>query len=165
LELRVARDKRNSAEVEAIVQDFVGNVAGKHAVNADLDAGMQFAELGERREKGVDGTFVDPERKFATLEALEFAEAFLDFVAEVDEALGVVAKKRAGVGQADGAGTADEERLAEGVFELANGQADGRLGAIKTLRGAGEAAFPGNGQKDLEFTEIHASPRPSIEWP
>ena len=149
LELRVARDEGDGAEIEAIVEDFVWNVAGKHAVNPDLDAGMQLAEFGERGKKGVDGAFVNPERKFAALEAFEFGKAFFDFVAKVDEALGVVAKKRACVGQADGARTTDEKRLAEGVLEFADGQADGRLGAIKALRGAGKAAFLGHAQKYL----------------
>src|SRR5215831_14520665 len=57
-QLRVARDERDGAEIEAIVQDFVRNVAGKHAVNADLDAGVQFAEFRERGQKSVDGAFV-----------------------------------------------------------------------------------------------------------
>ena len=141
LELRVARDERNGAEVQAIVQDFVRNVAGKHAVDAHLDARVQFAEFGKRGEKRVDGAFVHAERKFAALEAFEFGEAFFDFVAEIDEAFSVVAEKRARVGQANGAGTADEERLAERVLKLANGQADGRLRPIEALSGAGEAAL------------------------
>ena len=149
LELRVARDERDGAEIEAIVQDFVRNVAGKHAVNADLDAGVQFAEFRERGQKSVDGAFVDAEREFAALEAFEFAEAFFDFVAKIDEAFGVVAEKGARVGQSDGTGSADKERLAERVLELADGQTDGRLRAIEALGRAGKAALLGNGQKDL----------------
>ena len=161
LELRVARDERDGAEIEAVVQDFVRNVARKHAVNAHLNAGVEFAELSERREKCVDGAFVDAERKFAAFEALEFGEALFDFVAEIDEAFGIVAEKGSCVGQADGACAADEKRLAERVFELANSQTDRRLRAVKTLGGAREAAFLGDHQKNLEFTEIHASPSPA----
>lgn len=106
----------------------------------------------------MDGAFIDAERKFAALETFELGEAFFYLVAKVDEALGVVAEKGACVGQADRARAADEKRLAERVFELADGQADGRLRAIKPLRSARKAAFFGNGQKDLQFTEIHASP-------
>jgi len=106
---------------------------------------VEFAERGERRKKGVDGAFINAEREFTALEAFEFAEAFFDLVAEIDEALGVVAEKRAGVGQADGTGAADKERLAKRVLELADGQANGRLGAIKALRRAGEAALFCNG--------------------
>jgi hypothetical protein len=155
LQLRVARDVGDGAEVEAIVEDFVGDVAGKHAMDADLHAGMFFAKYGEGGEESVDGAFVDAERKFAALEAFELGEAFFDFVAEVDEAFGVVFEEGAGVGHAHGAGAADEEGLAEAVFEFANRQADRGLGAIEAFGGAREATFFGNGEKDLKFAEIH----------
>ena len=149
LKLGITRDERNGAEIEAIVQDLVRNIAGKHAMDANQDSGVQFAEGGEGGEKRVDGAFVDAKGEFSALEAFEFGEAFLDFVAEIDEAFGIVAEKGARVGQADGAGSADKKRLAERVLELANGQADGRLRAIKTLGRAGEAALLGDHQKDL----------------
>jgi len=136
LELGVAWDEGNGAEVETVVQDLVRNVARKHAVNADLDAGMQLTELRERREKSVDGAFVDSERKLAALEAFEFGKAFLDFVAEINEALGVIPQESSGVREADGAGSSDKERLAERVLQLANGQTDGWLSAIKALGSA-----------------------------
>jgi len=127
-------------------------------MNTHLDARVKFAKRGERGKQCVDGAFVDAEREFAALEAFEFGEAFLDLVTEVDKTLGVVPKKGAGVGQADGTGAANEERLAERVFEFAYGKTDGRLRAIEALRGTGEAAFFGNHQKNLQLTEIHISP-------
>src|SRR5579863_5323684 len=127
------------------------NIAGKHTVNANQHAGVEFAELSKGREQGVDGAFVDAEGKFAAIEAGELGEAFFYFVAKVDEALGVVAQERAGVGEADRARAADKERLAEAVFELANCQADGGLGAVEAFGGAGEAAFARYGEKDLQF--------------
>jgi len=157
LELRVTGHKGHRAEIEPVVHDFMGNIAGKHAVQADLDAGMGFAEFGDGRKESVDGAFVDAEGEFAALEALEVHQAFLDFVAQVEEALGVFAKEGAGVGEADGARAADEEGLAEGFFELADGQADRGLRAVKAFGGAREAALAGDGQKDLEFSEIHGS--------
>ena len=120
LQLRVARNEGDGAEIEAVVEDFVRDVAGKHAVHAHLHAGMFFAEDGERGEQSVDGAFVDAQRKFAALEAFELGEALFDFVAEVEEALGVVLQQGAGVGHAHRAGATDKERLAEAVFEFAN---------------------------------------------
>ncbi len=151
LQLRIAGDVGDGAEIEAVVQDFVRNVAREHAVKADLHAGVGFAELGDGWEQGMDGAFVDAEGEFAALEALEFHKAFLDFVAEVEEAFGVFAEQVAGVGEADRAGSADEEGLAEGVFELADGQADSGLRAIQAFGGAGEAALAGYGEEDLQF--------------
>jgi hypothetical protein len=123
-------------------------------VDADLYAGMFLAEDGKGGKESVDGGFVDAEREFAALEAFEFGETFFDFVAEVDEALGVVFQEGSGIGEADWAGAANEKRLAERVLELADGEADGGLGAVKTLAGAGEAAFFRHHQKNLKFAEV-----------
>ena len=157
LKLRIARDKRNRAEIEAVVDHFVGNIAGEHAMKADLNARVGFSEVSQGGKESMDGALVDAEGEFAALEALEVHQAFLDFVAQVEEALGVFAKEGAGVGEADGARAADEEGLAEGFFELADGQADRGLRAVKAFGGAREAALAGDGQKDLEFSEIHGS--------
>jgi len=151
LQLGVARDEGDSAEVEAVVHHFVRDVAGKHAVEADLYAGMSFAELGESGEQGVDGAFIDAESEFTALEAFEFEEPLLDFISEIEEAFGVFAKELAGVGEAHGACTANEERLAERVFELADGEADGRLGAVEAFGGTRKAALAGNCKKNLKF--------------
>ena len=158
LELGIARHIGNGAKVEAVIEDFVGNVAGKHAMDADLDAGVQFTEFGERREKSVNGAFVDAQRKFAALEAFEFGESLFDLIAEIDEALGVLLQERSCIGEADRPGAADKKRLAEGIFELPHGQADRRLGAVEALSRTRETAFLGNHQKYLEFTQIHGSP-------
>jgi hypothetical protein len=123
-------------------------------VNADLNAGVKFAKFGEGREQGVDGAFVNAEREFAAFEALKFGEALFDFVAEVDESLGVVLQEGSSVGEADGAGAANDEWLAKGVLELADGQADGGLSAVKALGSAREAAFFRHHEKDLKFAEV-----------
>jgi hypothetical protein len=124
-------------------------------MDANEDPGMELAKGGEGRQQRVDGAFVDAEGELAAGESFEFAKSFFYFVAEIDQALGVVQEKSAGIGEADGASAAHEERLAEAVFELANGETDGRLRAVKAFGGAGEAAFLGNHQKYLEFSEIH----------
>lgn len=117
----------------------------------DLNTGVGFAELGEGGEERVNGAFVDAEGELAALKTLEVEKTFLDLVAEIEEALSVFAEERASVGEADRAGATDEERLAEGVFELADGQTDGGLSAVETFRGAREAAFAGNCKKNLKF--------------
>jgi hypothetical protein len=85
------------------------------------------------------------------MESFEFGEPLFHFVAKVQEALGVVSEQCARVGKADRTCATDEERLAEVLLELANGEADGRLGAIEALGGAREAAFASDGKEDLEF--------------
>jgi hypothetical protein len=151
-ELRIARHEGNGAEIESVVDDFVGNIAGEHAVEPDLDARVSFAEAGEGGEQGMDGALIDTQGKFAALEAFEFHQAFFDFVTEVEKAFSIFPEQGAGIGKADRACATDEEGLAEGILELTDGQADSGLGAIEALGGAREAAFSGNRQENLQFT-------------
>src|SRR4030081_464178 len=44
LQLRIARNVGDGAEVQTVVEDFMRNVARKHAMHADLHARMFFAE-------------------------------------------------------------------------------------------------------------------------
>jgi len=121
-------------------------------VDADLHAGMCFAKASQDREQGVDRAFVGAEGELAALEAFKFEEALLDLVAEIEKTFGVFAEKGAGIGETHGPGAADKERLLQGLFELADGEADGRLGAIEAFGSAAEASFLGYGQKNLQFT-------------
>jgi hypothetical protein len=113
----------------------------------------------------VDGAFIDAEREFAALQAFEFGEAFFDFVAEIDEALGVVFQEGSGIGEAYGAGAADEKRLPKRVFELADREADGGLSAVEAFGGAGKAAFFGHHEKNLKFAKVQGKLLvASISW-
>jgi hypothetical protein len=158
LELGVARHKGDGTEVQAIIEHFMRNIAGEHAVDTHLHAGMLFAKLTQSGEEGVNGALIHSKREFATLESLKLGEAFLDLIAEIDEAFGVVFQEGPRIGEADGPRATDKKRLPERVFKLADRQADGGLGAVKTLSRAREAAFLGNHQKYLKFTQIHGSP-------
>ena len=163
LELGIAGNVGDGAQIEAVIEDFVGDIAGKHAVDADLDAGMQFAKLGQGGEKRVNGTFVDADGKFAALETFEFGKTFFDFVAEVDEAFGVFLEEQAGVGETDRAGASNEQGLAEGIFEFADGKTDSGLRAVQAFGGAGKAAFLRDHKENLQFAEVHrVDSRPSI---
>jgi hypothetical protein len=155
LELRVARHEGDRAEVQAIVEDFVRDIAREHAMHADEHAGVLLAKGAESRKQGMNRAFVDAEGEFAAGEAAKLIKPFFDFVAEIDEALGVIAKEVARVGEAHRARAADEERLSETLLEFADGEADGRLCAVKAFGGAREAALAGDGQENLQFTEVH----------
>ncbi|MGA3178226.1 MAG: hypothetical protein ABSE19_12890 [Candidatus Acidiferrum sp.] len=86
-----------------------------------------------------------------TLESLQLHKALLHLVAQVDQTFGIFAQECAGIGQAHGAGAADKQRLAQGILQLADGQTDGGLRAVKPFGGARETAFLGNGEKNLQF--------------
>jgi hypothetical protein len=47
LELRLLGNVGDGAYVEAVVEDFVGDVAGEHAMDADQHAGMELAKGAE----------------------------------------------------------------------------------------------------------------------
>ena len=156
--LRVPRDKRDRSQIQPVVQDFMRDVPGEHAVYTHLNAGMPFTKLGQCGEQGVNRALVDAQREFAALQSLQFGETLLDFIAQVDQAFCVVFQKCARISETDGPRPSDEERLSERVLQLADRQADGRLGAIKALRGAGKTAFFCHHQEYLQFAEIQANP-------
>ena len=58
VQLRIARDERDGADIEPIVQHLVRNVARKHAVHPYLHARVQFAKSRKGGEQRVDGAFV-----------------------------------------------------------------------------------------------------------
>src|SRR5262249_7589430 len=72
LQLRIARDEGNGAQVKPVVQHFVRNVPREHAMNADLHTRMGLAELGQRGQEGMNGAFVHAQGEFAASEALQF---------------------------------------------------------------------------------------------
>jgi len=69
---------------------------------------MLFSEFGQGGEESVDGTLVYSQGEFATLQALQFREPFLDFIAEVNQAFCVVLEERSRVRKADGPGAPDD---------------------------------------------------------
>src|SRR5215467_2341578 len=103
----------------------------------------------------MNRAFVDTERKLAAGEAFQFGKPFFYLVAEIDEALGVVAQQVAGVGKAYRPRAAHKKRLTQAVFQLADGQAYRRLRAVEPFSGTRETAFAGHGQKHLEFAQVH----------
>src|SRR5580704_5494746 len=62
LELRLLGDVGNGADIEAVIEDFVRNIAREHAMNADEDAGMELAKGGQSGQQCVDGAFVYAKR-------------------------------------------------------------------------------------------------------
>jgi len=157
--LGIAGHEGNRAEIQAVVQNFMRDVPRKHAMHADLHAGVLFPEFGQGRKECVDGALVHAQGELAALQALQFGEPFFYLIAEVDQALRIVLQKGSRIGEADRSRAADEERLAEGVLKLADGQADGGLGTVKALGGAGEAALLRHHQKYLQFAEVQGASR------
>ena len=149
LKLGIAGHVRNRAKIQAIVQHFMRDVPRKHAVHAHLNARMLLAKFGQGREQGMNGAFIYTEGKFTALQAFEFGQSFFDFIAQIDQALGVILEKRSRIGKANGSGAANEERLSERILELADRQTNGRLGAVKAFPGSRKTALLRDHQKNL----------------
>ena len=62
------RHIRNHADIEMMVQHLARHIARKHAVDAYLHAGMQFAEAIEDGKQGVDRAFVDADFELAAFQ-------------------------------------------------------------------------------------------------
>src|SRR6266852_4041341 len=130
------------------------DVARKHAVDAHLDTRMLFTKFGKGGEESVNGTFVHTHGEFAALQSLEFGESFFDFIAQVNQALGIVLQKGSRIGEANGARATNEERLAKRVLEFADSKADGGLGTVEALASARKAAFFRDHEEYLQFAEV-----------
>ncbi len=78
--------------------------------------------------------------------------------AEGQQAQSIIAQQDAGGGERAVARGAVEERFADRFLELADDLADGGLGAVQALRGAGEAALFGHGEEGFELGEFHTIP-------
>jgi hypothetical protein len=78
-------------------------------------------------------------------------------LAEVEDALGVVAQNFAGIGKAGGATAAHKQALADPILQAADGEADGGLGAVELVGGAGEAFLAGDGQEGVQLHQVHRS--------
>lgn len=79
---------------------------------------------------------------------------------EVDGLLEVLAQTPADRGQGDASVGAVEQDDAEAPFLLGDGLTDTGLGHMKPLRGAAEVQLLGQGQEDLDVTQLHAQPPP-----
>ncbi len=138
-----------------MVEQLRGNVARKGAPHGQADVGVEATVTHQGGQQGVDGAFVDAQGELAAAAGTEVVEGALGLLAKIEHALGIVDEQLAGVGELAAAGAAGEERLAHPVFEAANGDADGGLGAEELLGGAGEAALASDGEEDVEFSEVH----------
>src|SRR5580658_3032729 len=141
LEFRILRNVGDRSEIEAIIQDLARNVARKNSLHRDAHPGIGLMKLREKRQQSVDRTFVGAERELPDVEAFQSLQAFYQFVAQIQQALGIVLQELAGVGQLDLARAANHQWLAERILELAHGNANGGLGAEELFGGAGEASL------------------------
>lgn len=151
------------AEFSGALQKLLGDGAGEGALDHDVDVGMNAPEGVEDGEEPEAGVLVGGDGEASAFEGAEFFEGGGGFGAQAEEAFGVGAEELAGGGEGAFAGGALKEGFADLFFQLADGVADGGLGAVHAGGGAGEAAFFGYGEKGFELIEVHGRGRVSPE--
>src|SRR3984893_16556913 len=108
----------------------------------------------------MDRAFIYPQGQLAALQPFKLGQPFGDLVAQVQQPLGVFLQQYAGIGQTNRTRAANKQWLPERIFELADAQADGRLGPVEPLGRARKASLLRDHQKHLEFAEIHGESPP-----
>ncbi len=115
---------------------------------------MELAVAVERGKQRVDRALVHAERELPALEASEVVHPLADFLAQIEHAVGVFEQQHAGIGEHAGTRAADEQRLADPLFELADRDAYGGLRPVELFGGAGKAVLAHDRLKHLQGCEI-----------
>ncbi len=113
-----------------------------------LDEGAQFV-AGMAEHTQAQGLSRPRTGRFGTGEPLPD---------EVDGLLEVLAEAPADRRQGDAPAGAVEQDDTEAPFLLGDGLTDAGLGHMEPLRGAAEVQFLGQGQEDLDVTQLHEHP-------
>jgi hypothetical protein len=106
---------------------------------------------GERGEHGGADEPDAQEAGLAAADAAGFGEVLLDVL---EGAAGALEEDLSGAGEADGAGGASEEGVAEELLELADLLGEGWLGEVEALGGATEVELFGDGYEVTEVAEF-----------
>ncbi len=118
---------------------------------------LEFAQHGGQHELGGGGGGADAE--LAARRLVEGAEAGPGLAHAALDGFGVGQELATVVGEEDAAALAVEERAAEVGFERADGVADGGLGQVERLAGAGEAALARQHGEGAKLTKAVGSGR------
>src|SRR5271169_1028534 len=116
---------------------------------------MQLAESRKHRKQRVDRTLVHSERKSAAAKTAKVFHAAARILTQIQHPLRIIEEQFAGSSQPSGTRTAHKKRLARPVFQLSYGHADRRLRAKELLRGPRKTLLLRDGEKHLQFIEIH----------
>ena len=141
VQLRFVRIVSENAQLGVVPQHVARNVAAERTLHHDFDHGMATPEFGQHRQQIERCKFVSGDGQLAALQLAKFRQRSRGDIAQIQQALGVFLQDAPRVGQQAVAGRAIEQRLADVLFQLVNGLAHRRLGAVQLFRGAGKFSF------------------------
>ena len=155
LEARVIRAKGKHPELHGAIEDLIGDLAGKGALDGDTDVGVVAAKGIQDGQEPETGVFIGGDGKPSALQRAQFFESGDGFAAQPQKAFSIAAQKLTGRGESAVARGSIEEGFADFLFQLADGMADGGLGAAHSNSGPGEAFFFNDGEEGLELVKVH----------
>ena len=98
-QLRFARHKRDHPQIQPVIQNLRGHVAREGSPHGDVHLGIELPVAHQDRQQRVDGAFVDAQGEFAAAAAAQILHGALDFLAQIEHALGVARQQLSGVGE------------------------------------------------------------------
>ena len=156
-EVRIVDRKGQQAEIGRPRTQLTDETRRRARCELHIDVRMQLAERLQQRRKHVeaDGHAADqPQASCHALLALDDGGAGLFEV--VEQPLAEAEERRSGRRDPDLASEPQEQLLLQLLFEQEDLPADGRLGEMELLAGAGERSGVGDGAQDLELPKVHA---------
>ena len=118
-----------------------------------LIMGCRSPKLRQHRQQIKRGEFVGGDGQLAALQFAQFGQRLGGVVAQIQQPLGVFLQNASCVGEQAVARGTVEERLADFVFQLVDGLADRRLGAIQLFRRAGKPPLARHRQEDFQLCQ------------
>jgi hypothetical protein len=158
-----ADDSADEACLHLLAHHHAQDLIGATRLHGDLHAGKALVvSLQDAWEDvGADG-----ERRAETqatrLQPALLLEGATPLFEGLQRALGVRQEAASGVGEADAAPIAFEQRLAQLALQRLDARRDRRLRQEEGLRRFAEATVPRHLDKGLDLTKVHASP-PAID--
>ena len=109
----------------------------------------------DQRQQRVHRALVGANQHPATAQVAQLANSRLRLFTEAHQPLRIIAQDATGLRERALLGRAVEQPLAEFVLEPPDGLTDRRLRPVQLGRRAREAPLRGDGQKHLQFGQIH----------
>jgi hypothetical protein len=155
LHAAIRRLEREHAEVEAAIEDGVGDLPGRHAPDVDDDVGMSHRESLDVRQQAVHGRFVGADDDAAAAHLLQLADGRLRLAGEPEEPLRIVLQEASGLGQRAVARRAVEQPLAQLILDPPDRLADGGLRPVQAPRRGRKAAIRGHREESRQVRQLH----------
>jgi hypothetical protein len=155
-ELGVRARVDDETELDPTAEHRVVDGRGRVVPERDLDLRRDLEELAhERRQEISAERLVAADDEAPDLVGLEPLDSILGAIDEGEDLGGVVQELLPGAGELNAAATPEKERRAEALFEVLDGDGQGRLADLEGLGGGGHAPALGDALEVTKVREVH----------